>query len=82
MSDLSKRLDEVVGRRTKMETQLEKEQAALRKLDRQRDADAYRDQAAKVNATKAEIGRISAEHVELARAVALASGGTNHAPAA
>jgi hypothetical protein len=39
-------------------------------------------QVAKVNELKAEIGRISNEHAELARAVSLVSGGTNHAPPA
>jgi hypothetical protein len=53
----------------------------LRGIDRQ-DADAYGAQAAKVNAAKAEIAAISNEHAELARAVSLVAGGTNHNPPA
>lgn len=77
--DLSARLKAVVAERTKLEADLAKMQDKLRGIDRQ-DADAYAGQLAKVNAAKAEIGRVSADHAELARAVSLISGGTNHAP--
>lgn len=78
---LKKRHDEVVATRTKLETDLQKLQAKLRDIDRQGDSDGYAAQLAKVNAVKAEIGRVSAEHVDLERAIALVQGGTNHQPA-
>lgn len=58
------------------------EQEALRKAERQhgRGSDEWNKQLAAVNAAKAEAGRASNEHVETARARALALGGTNHAP--
>lgn len=76
---LAARLDDVVSRREKLENDLAQHQAKLRGIDRQDDA-RYGEQLANVNALKAEIGAISIEHAELARAVALVSGGTNHAP--
>lgn len=78
--DLGARLKAAVADRNRAETELQKEQAKLRKIDRQADPDAYAQQLAKVNELKGEIGRIAGEHAELARAVALVSGGTNHTP--
>jgi hypothetical protein len=77
---LAARLDAVVAEREKPSALLWKAQDKLRGIDRQ-DA-AYADEVAVVNELKAEIGRISIEHAELARAVSLVSGGTNHAPPA
>lgn len=80
--DLAGRLKVVVAERTKLEGDLAKAQAKLRGIDRQADPDAYAAQLAHVNAAKAEIGRVSAKHVELAQAISLVSGGTNHQPLA
>jgi hypothetical protein len=77
---LTSRLEAVVAEREKAERALAKAQDKLRGIDRQ-DA-AYANEAAKVNDLKAEIGRISNDHAELARAVSLVSGGTNHTPPA
>jgi predicted nucleic acid-binding Zn-ribbon protein len=77
---LAARLDAVVAEREKAERALMDAQDKLRGIDRQDVA--YADEVAKVNELKAEIGRISTDHAELARAVSLVSGGTNHAPPA
>lgn len=75
---LTKRHDEIVSHRGKLERELLKEQEKLRKV---RGGDAgHPEQVAKVNALKAEIARVSQDHAEHARAIALVSGGTNYAP--
>jgi hypothetical protein len=77
---LTSRLEAVVAEREKAERALAKAQEKLRGIDRQDPS--YPAEAAKVNELKAEIGRISYDHVEIARAVSLVSGGTNHTPPA
>jgi chromosome condensin MukBEF ATPase and DNA-binding subunit MukB len=80
IADLKRRLDGVVADRTELEENLQKEQAKLRKLDRQEQHAEYTAQLQIVNGIKSDIARISVEHVEVASAVALVSGGTNHRP--
>lgn len=71
---LKQRLKEVHTEKARLE-------AALGKLqDKLRD-DPYDDKLrAKVHEAKREIAQVSDEHGDLARAVATAQGGTNHAP--
>jgi hypothetical protein len=76
--DFEAKLKAVVAKRTKAEEELAKLQEKLRGIDR---SDAkYAQALAPVNEKKAEIGKISQEHVELARMVATLKGGTNHSP--
>jgi chromosome condensin MukBEF ATPase and DNA-binding subunit MukB len=78
ISNLKARLKSVVDERTHLEELLQKEQAKLRKLDRQADAPEYGAQLAVVNEVKGKIAAIGVDHAELASAVALVSGGKNH----
>ena len=73
---------DVVVERTKLENQLQKAQEKLRTFDRQKDADKYSEALQPVNDLKQRIGRISQEHVELARMVSAMKGGKNHIPPA
>lgn len=77
-NDIGARLKTIVAERHKAEQNHEKLQEKLRGLER--GTPQYDAQLAKVNESRDEIGRISDEHAELARANSLAQGGTNHAP--
>jgi hypothetical protein len=81
---IEKRLKAVVSERTQLEKELQKEQDKLRKLAGQPEFSASMEQTpratqvAKVNKLKADIGRVSLEHAELARTRTLILGGTNY----
>jgi hypothetical protein len=80
--DLKTQLKAAVEKVGKLHRDLEREQAGLRGINGREKPDDYAAQRERVNALKAEIGAATAEHGELARAVTLISGGTNHKPPA
>jgi hypothetical protein len=79
------RHDAIVAERARLEQELNAKQERLREIPLERrtrvaatDHPDAAPQLAEIDQLKAEIGRVSLQHAELARAIALVSGGTNY----
>jgi hypothetical protein len=80
VADLRKRADEVAKERARLEEELLAAQEKLRDVDpTKRTGHAH---LGEVNNLKTEIARVAQDNVELARMVALISGGKNYQPPA
>jgi hypothetical protein len=77
---LRQRFNDVVAERKKLEDELTSAQGKLRSVSREESPEEHRAHLSRVQDAKARISTISFDHAEIARAIALISGGKNYLP--